>query len=56
MREHLFSDKNSNIFKHLKDSDFCKEAQGYHGGGSVPFGKVMRAGKPNHPSNERLPV
>ena len=26
MREHLFTDKNSNIFKYLKGSAACKEA------------------------------
>ena len=26
MREHLYTDKNSNIFKHLKSSDKCKKA------------------------------
>ena len=26
VREHLFTDKNSNIFKHLKGSAACKEA------------------------------
>ena len=26
VREHLYTDKNSNIFKHLKSSDKCKKA------------------------------
>ena len=28
MREHLFTDKNSHIFKHLKSSSSCKDASG----------------------------